>query len=217
MERAGLEASLNSLDVWLIIFGIFVAIGVVGKSVSGFLHWRRSGQLQALQAADNLALQTAITEANARAAEATRTAENERLERIKLEAKVAPRRLDQEAIVGIAADLAKFSGRKVKVSSFTGDVEAAILGGQIIDALRHAAIVPFDRRMTNSSFGTVAFGILVSGTNASLVAGIVAALIKHLDAAAGLPPQGYPTILAPGEDAVTTEATIFVGVKPLPQ
>src|ERR1700735_4724608 len=55
--KTELESSLSTLDLWLIVFGLFVAIGVVGESVVGFLHWRRSGQLQALQTAENLPLQ----------------------------------------------------------------------------------------------------------------------------------------------------------------
>jgi len=70
--------------------------------------------------------------------------------------------------------------------------------------------------MTNASFGAVAIGVLVSGNNASLVDAILTALPRGLDAKLGAPPQGYPTVLGPGEDAVATEATIFIGVKPLP-
>ena len=47
--ESALEASLRTLDILLIIGGIFVAIGVVGESVFGFLHWRKSEQLNALQ------------------------------------------------------------------------------------------------------------------------------------------------------------------------
>jgi uncharacterized cupredoxin-like copper-binding protein len=55
-----LESSLSTLDIWLIVFGVFVAIGVVGESLVGFLHWRTSGQLQAVQTAENLAQQKEI-------------------------------------------------------------------------------------------------------------------------------------------------------------
>jgi membrane protein required for beta-lactamase induction len=63
--KSELEGALSALDVWLIIFGIFVAIGVVGESVSGFLHWRRSGQLQVLQTSENLAQQREIARLSA--------------------------------------------------------------------------------------------------------------------------------------------------------
>src|SRR6516225_8658333 len=76
MGKAALQAWLNALDVWLIIFGVLVAIGAVGGSVAGFLHWRRSGQLQAILEAENLAQQNDIAQANARAPVAqARTAE----------------------------------------------------------------------------------------------------------------------------------------------
>lgn len=60
MGKAELEASLNTLDIGLIVFGVLVAIGVVGESVFGFLHWRRSNDLHALQIAENTAQQVTI-------------------------------------------------------------------------------------------------------------------------------------------------------------
>jgi hypothetical protein len=71
--------------------------------------------------------------------------------------------------------------------------------------------------MTYQSFGTIGVGVLVSGDDKALVNAILAAMPKELGAILGAPPQGQgTTILLPaGEDAVTTGATIFVGVKPL--
>jgi hypothetical protein len=74
MGKAALQASLNTLDVWLIIFGLLVAIGAVGGSVAGYLHWRRSGELQTVLEAENLAQQNEIATANATAAEAEQRA-----------------------------------------------------------------------------------------------------------------------------------------------
>lgn len=70
MGKAALQASLNKLDVWLIAFGVLVAIGAVGGSVAGYLHWRRSGQLQTVLETENFAQQNDIAQANARALEA---------------------------------------------------------------------------------------------------------------------------------------------------
>jgi hypothetical protein len=55
MGKAELQASLNALDIWLIGFGIIVAISTVGASVAGYLHFRRSSQLQTILEAENLA------------------------------------------------------------------------------------------------------------------------------------------------------------------
>jgi hypothetical protein len=70
MGKAELQTSLNALDIWLIVFGVVVAIGAVGGSVAGFLHWRRAAQLQTILESENLALQSDIAHANARALEA---------------------------------------------------------------------------------------------------------------------------------------------------
>ena len=55
-----LEALLRTLDVWVIIFGVFVAIGFAGESIVGFIHFRKGSQLQQLQTAENLAQQGEI-------------------------------------------------------------------------------------------------------------------------------------------------------------
>jgi hypothetical protein len=83
--KAELESALSTLDIWLIIFGVFVAIGVVGESAAGYLHWRKSGQLSKLQTAENLSLQEAIAGANARAADAYSRARQAELELAKIQ------------------------------------------------------------------------------------------------------------------------------------
>ena len=71
MDKAALETSLNNLDLWLSVFGILVAVGSVGASYAGFLHWKRSNQLQALQTQENLRLQGDVATARKSASEAT--------------------------------------------------------------------------------------------------------------------------------------------------
>jgi hypothetical protein len=84
LGKAALAASLNSLDILLIAFGILVAVGAVGGSVAGFLHWRRSGEIQVIQAGENLILQgqVAFAQKSASDAEANAAAANERASRI---------------------------------------------------------------------------------------------------------------------------------------
>ena len=60
MGKTELESWLNTIDIWLIVFGVLVAIGVVGESIFGFLHWRRSGELHAIQTTENLSLERDI-------------------------------------------------------------------------------------------------------------------------------------------------------------
>ena len=74
MGKAELEASLNTLDIALIVFAIFAAFGALGTSWAGFLHWRRSNQLQSLQETENLKLRDTIAAAQGAAATATERA-----------------------------------------------------------------------------------------------------------------------------------------------
>jgi len=55
-EKEALETALNGLDRWLILFGMLVAIGVVGESVFGFIHWRKSNRLRVIDTAEILEL-----------------------------------------------------------------------------------------------------------------------------------------------------------------
>ena len=44
---ASLDGAIRSLDRWVLIFGAFVAIGVVGETVIGLRHWILDGRLRA--------------------------------------------------------------------------------------------------------------------------------------------------------------------------
>jgi hypothetical protein len=147
--RAELERSLSSLDIWLIVFGVFVAIGAVGGSVAGFLHWRRSGELQALQTSENLALQkdiarlsteaesarAAIATANEHAATAEQRAAEANLELAKFK---APRQLTPDQQHAIANNLRPFPDIKFDAGLAPGDAEAASLLVSIETALSQA-------------------------------------------------------------------------------
>lgn len=74
-------------------------------------------------------------EANKAAADANHAAESERLERVRLEAQVAPRRLTPGQQSQIAQQCLGLSGRRIVVRSYQLDVEGYVLAQQIVDAL----------------------------------------------------------------------------------
>lgn len=76
--------------------------------------------------------EASISSANALAEQAKQVAERERLERVKLEAQVAPRLLSVERQRAITASLKRFKGRNVAIVTYSLDVEAAVLASQII-------------------------------------------------------------------------------------
>jgi hypothetical protein len=155
MGKAELERALSTLDVWLIIFGIFVAIGVVGESIVGYLHWRKSGQLSTLQTSENLTLQQSIAEARARAAEANQRSEEEKTARIKLAEEYGARHLTDETVRVLVKSL-KGKVRKLTVIRIR-EIESSILGMELVLAFRTAGIDTSERTILRLSDGSDLF------------------------------------------------------------
>ena len=131
MDKAALESALTTLDIWLIVFGVLVAIGVVGESVVGYLHWRRSGQLQIVQNAENLTLQGQVADAQKQAADA----------QLALDKFKAPRRLSPEQQTALSHEMRPYAGTPFTMAVFN-DKESNDLLGQIFQALVDAGWKP---------------------------------------------------------------------------
>jgi hypothetical protein len=102
--------------------------------------------------------------ANEREAEHLRKdAEQERLERMRLEAAVAPRTLSLDQQRQIRDACLAFRGHNASVFSYATDGEGALLGGQIIAALAAAGINIADDRASAMSTGGFDLGIHVRG------------------------------------------------------
>ena len=105
-----------------------IAIGIVGEVIFS----RKDARIQTeLRSRSNKQLAIAMEtagQANARAEEAN-------LARIKLEALIAPRRLDSKEQAALAKRLRTYSGKKIRIESYSVDVESEFLASQIRDAL----------------------------------------------------------------------------------
>src|SRR5882762_2929192 len=110
MSKEALEALLASLDNWAALFIALVVLGVGGELI---VHLRQSsankklGALQRSEAKaqeaeiarlnkDAEALKLDVAKANERSSEANRIAEQEKLARLKIEERLAPRSLSKE-------------------------------------------------------------------------------------------------------------------------
>jgi hypothetical protein len=156
--------------------------------------------------------------ANERIAQANRHAETERLERIKLEVLVAPRRLSVEQQRAIAKALDTSVGRKVMVKSYASDGEAAILGTQIVESLKAAKLDVLNNLMSQSSFGSVAFGVRVTGNDKVLVGkllSIFSAIGNLFVLSEAVPPATGMSTSVGDESAM--DAIVFVAAKPIKQ
>jgi hypothetical protein len=192
-RKGELEALLNGFEKWLIFFGVLVAIGVAGESIWGFRAWWNNRKLHAVaESVDNLRrleitnigkdtekLRFAISESAERialaeqhAAEANRIAEGERLARVKIEEKIAPRRLSAEQIRTVADKLRRFTGQRINFFATAGDAEAIGIADDILKAL-------------NGPNSAGWFPTLSAGQYSSLVgSGIVIELSSDADARA---------------------------------
>jgi hypothetical protein len=135
------SASLwDGISFWLI--GVGAGLAFVGTVAA--VHARKLGrelatEKTAIAAREKAASDRAIAEANARAADANKIAEQERLARLQLEARLAPRSLSSEQSVDLISKLKNFSGAEIDVCEYPNDFETARLTSQIVESLKAAA------------------------------------------------------------------------------
>lgn len=156
------------------------------------------------------------------AADANKATELEKIQRLKLEAKVAPRQLTKMQQESIGVECKLFSGSRVTVLSYAMDIEGGVLGKQILLALGAAGIETEDGTASQMPVGFFVTGIKISGPDELLVRRLKNSL--HTTGALWLATEGENSGLpvAPGvmiQRATSdrhNDAVILVGVKPLP-
>jgi hypothetical protein len=146
-------------------------------------------------------------------------AEAEHLERVRLEAIVAPRTISVAEQRTIAITLSRFAGMRVSVTTYSLDGEGAVLGQQIIAALQVASIDIDNRTASMMPLGGFAFGVHVTGARNDLVVALRDALstVGHLAVAPPNTPAAGGAAMGTGpENPVPTNADILIGIKPVP-
>jgi len=149
MDKEALEALLRTLDNWA---GFFILLVVLGVGRELFVHLRQSvanRKLAALQRSEaraqeaeiarlnesSVVLKLDVAKANERAAEANHLAEQEKLARLKIEERLAPRSLNKEQSDKLTTALGKFPGQKIEIAEYTLSREASSLSKKIQAAL----------------------------------------------------------------------------------
>jgi len=158
-----------------------------------------------------------IADAKKQAAEANRAAEQERLERLKLEAQVAPRRLSPDQQRAIATACRRFSGRRVSVTTYSLDAEGGVLGKQIIAVLQAAGITTDDHTASLMPLGGFALGVHINGSEQDLVTALATYLssIGQLAVATNTDQKAGAAISSGASSTNTPAVSILVGVKPV--
>lgn len=136
---------LSWIEVGKNIAALLVAIGVAGEFLGDFaarpISRRIEGERQAEIARlsrDAADAKKGIAEANARAAEANQAAERERLARVELERKIAPRRLTGEQRAKMLRILERDTGHAVIFVSRLMDAEGADFANDFVSVLTAA-------------------------------------------------------------------------------
>jgi hypothetical protein len=225
-----LEALISRLEFWALVFGIIVVVGVAGESFFGIRIWWNSRKLSRLQGEENQRLEATISElnkstaeahresaealakaeafrldiakANERAAEANRVAEEEKLARLKIEERMAGRRVTKELHDRFVPILKPFGGSVAGVTKL-GDMEAGVFADDIIKLLQDS-----NWTVVVNSVGTASppryglAGVIDERTEAGKA---LASAIKML-----------PTASVESRSLTRGVASIFVGLKPPP-
>ena len=117
------------------IYTWVVIVAVIGELFSDAVIWVSSDALQSISDGEILALNKEI----------------------------APRRLLPSEQEEITKALIAFRGKNIRLESYVLDVEGAVLGRQIKDAIFAAHIGFSDALMTRGSSGSIALGVHVTG------------------------------------------------------
>jgi len=221
-------------------FAAYVAFGIIAAIVLAFLTWRvwkagnrvqeaitrdattrieeaKKGVAEANMEIARLTAETARLNKDSQVlqsdvAKARRESEQDRLERLKLEAQVAPRRLNVEQQKAITASLKGFNGRAVRLATYQFDVDAGILATQVKPALQQAGILVEDGISRVFLIGGFAVGIHIAGpaTEQDLVKALTDSLVRDGKLAASNTGTKQP----PGVVG-TDKVTVLIGPKPL--
>jgi hypothetical protein len=141
---------LESASYWT---GNFAVGLTAAAAIAGIFAWIFSSRLatekdtalKRFQEESRVAIASAdarAAEANQRAAEANKIAEEERLARVKLEARLAPRSLSAESRQKISASLKQFAPQVFNVVAYSDDPDSQNLAVQILETVRDAGWTP---------------------------------------------------------------------------
>jgi hypothetical protein len=235
-----LEATGRSIDNWVLICAVGVAISLGAEVVFSVAHWLNEKKLIPVRAEQvrlhtlelaglsnstaeakketarlSVEAETAKSEiaaANKKASEAQERTETERLLRIKLEQQVAPRRFGPENLKEASRKLAGLAGQPAHVTSYSLDLESGLFAGQIIECLKNAGLVVTDNRSSILPMGGFSIGVHISGSDKKAVEEIALVLWAFSNAVVKI--DAAPSPLQ-GQDAATSPISILVGTKPI--
>jgi len=163
--------------------------------------------------------QKEAAKANEKAAEANKATEQERSERLKLEALIAPRRINAENIETVGTALKQLGKHRVTIESYALDSEGSILAKQIRQCLEIGEMDIDSKISSRLPLGDFALGVEILSLNPELANKFAAAIcipekltciipaVVYAPRAKDAPPNG-------GFMPTDADVYILVGAKP---
>ena len=108
MSKVELEAAIASFERWTIVFTVIAAVGAVGLAICAWKIWSANAKLRPIVSAE-------IAQLKKETAQANEKAEAEKLARVKIEERLAPRRLSKDQQSEIVRILKTRAGQEVAV------------------------------------------------------------------------------------------------------
>lgn len=147
-----------SVETWKWLFDCATVILIALTVVTGAGALLTGRTINKRQEAELREFRLDIAKANERAAEANKVAEQERLERVKIEERIAPRRLTQDQKAGLIQALKPFGKQTLNVLVFAVDFESMQLANDIV-----ATMGPHGARWTVNPAAEMPTGRAVNG------------------------------------------------------
>jgi hypothetical protein len=195
--------------------GILVTIGVAWELVEEINASNIESKLQTESGKVDALLTIASKDSMGLIATANEKAENEHLARVELEAQITPRHFNPNQFLSLVGALKPFSGKTVLIESYALDTDSAVFGSELIEACKRAHVSVIDARMTVTSFGSISFGVHLSGKDEAL-ASALGLEMYHLGISTMLDNKPVSVSLRMGASADPSkiDEAIFIGPKP---
>jgi len=194
---------------------LLIMLGIIGELGVGIKVTSINGVLRSKNAELRIKSDQLVALLHGETERLKELAESEHLARVKLEKQIQPRTIDESERIEIGEELKKFApslkGRKVKISSQTGDAEGMLFSLEIMDILNRSGIYVDAAGMgAIIQIHAVEVGTIVTGPPADQE--FIRSLVGELNAKLR---TDFGTSVYGEWNPKYTEIAIMVGVKPI--
>jgi hypothetical protein len=191
-RRSQLEGILSRFEIWLLVFGALVVIGVAGESFFGIRTWWNNRKLQEVSGQIDQYRQSQIAEALKQAAEAN-------LARTKIEQQLADRTITSQQREKLLTILRERRGRHVRVDSLLSEGREALAYALKLAAIFHDAGWDVVQPQGRAGFDSPLSGVLIDIRSDDAVSKELGGFIARALGSVSIPVSRYEERTIPAE------------------